>query len=178
DFEYESGEISDINAIIPENLMKNEEERNKIKAKIEDCVPENTSGVYVFKVVECLSEGASVFDSKWEKHRENKKTPALIKKNKESPILYVGKDNNLRTRLLNHIYGVSKDQKTGEYLWQSTSGLKLSGFIIDNPDFKFKVEFFYIIKGDSDDKTYMLLNQLVEKVLHDQLNPRLGSSMS
>ncbi len=182
DFQYYSKQIEkNIDLFLKENLdnipkiiqNNTKEITGDFKNYVVEGIHPKTWGIYIF-YIKPKKDIATYEDlwELWEGDDKKLKSPKAIKKrfealNKnESHCFYVGKSQNLATRINQHI-----DQKTKG----STYGLKLSehnNFINNNT-----IQFSYITLDDNPEENFRAKNFLLislETKLREELNPLVG----
>lgn len=176
EFGYKRVIIESIESIHPERAIYNKKEYEGLRKKVNDKIPNESSGIYIFK-----ENSEDYIYNKWVEFSKGRRIPKPKDKlNKEKNkydqhIFYIGRSNELSSRTMEHIGGRTfKGNDEGE--WLTAYSLKLSDFIKQNTEFKCQVEVFY--KEKNEDYDYIILNTIVESILHDKLKPKLGSGRS
>lgn len=81
-------------------------------------------------------------------------------------IFYLGKSNELKNRISQHIL-------TNKYKSKGTYALRLGFYTENHKNFEYSIDIFYLECGEGKNRA---LNELVESVLHQHLQPTIGTS--
>ena len=128
-------------------------------------------GLYIF-VFENMSELLVDFDVLWTEHKEvandQKVRVSPLNKGGSEKIMYIGKttEQSLDKRINKHFLGLDKSKRTGS--------MKLSAQVIQDSRLKYKIHVFKAPENIYSNRSIQVTIDMLEKILHDKLSPRIG----